>query len=42
MDEANPMSSPMKAKGVGELGLCRVANAIPLLTVDERCGVCTI
>ena len=38
MDEANPMSSPMKAMGVGELGLCGVANAIPPLTVDERCG----
>ncbi len=28
MDEADPMSSPMKAKGVGELGLCGVAAAI--------------
>ncbi|MBY5787740.1 xanthine dehydrogenase family protein molybdopterin-binding subunit [Rhizobium leguminosarum] len=28
MDEPDPMSSPMKAKGVGELGLCGVAAAI--------------
>jgi len=28
MDEADPMSSPMKAKGVGELGLCGVSAAI--------------
>ncbi|MCO5734156.1 aldehyde oxidoreductase molybdenum-binding subunit PaoC [Rhizobium sp. SSA_523] len=28
LDEADPMSSPMKAKGVGELGLCGVAAAI--------------
>ncbi|MGO7046893.1 aldehyde oxidoreductase molybdenum-binding subunit PaoC [Rhizobium johnstonii] len=28
MDETDPMSSPMKAKGVGELGLCGVAAAI--------------
>jgi xanthine dehydrogenase YagR molybdenum-binding subunit len=31
-DETDPMSSPMKAKGVGELGICgagaAVANAI--------------
>ncbi|TAX48172.1 xanthine dehydrogenase family protein molybdopterin-binding subunit (plasmid) [Rhizobium leguminosarum] len=27
-DETDPMSSPMKAKGVGELGLCGVAAAI--------------
>lgn len=28
MDETDPMSSPMKAKGVGELGLCGVGAAI--------------
>jgi xanthine dehydrogenase YagR molybdenum-binding subunit len=28
LDETDAMSSPMKAKGVGELGLCGVAAAI--------------
>jgi xanthine dehydrogenase YagR molybdenum-binding subunit len=28
LDEIDPMSSPMKAKGIGELGLCGVAAAI--------------
>ncbi|MGO8080435.1 aldehyde oxidoreductase molybdenum-binding subunit PaoC [Rhizobium leguminosarum] len=28
MDEADPMSSPMKAKGIAELGICGVAAAI--------------
>ncbi|MET4677823.1 MULTISPECIES: aldehyde oxidoreductase molybdenum-binding subunit PaoC [unclassified Luteibacter] len=28
LDEADPISSPMKAKGVGELGLCGVAAAL--------------
>ena len=28
LDEVDPMSSPMKAKGVGELGICGVAAAI--------------
>jgi xanthine dehydrogenase YagR molybdenum-binding subunit len=28
MDETDPMSSPMKAKGVGELGICGAAAAI--------------
>lgn len=28
LDETDPMSSPMKAKGVGELGICGVAAAI--------------
>ncbi len=28
MDETDPLSSPMKAKGVGELGLCGVSAAI--------------
>jgi len=28
LDEADPLSSPMKAKGVGELGLCGVGAAV--------------
>lgn len=28
MDETDPLSSPMKAKGIGELGLCGVSAAI--------------
>jgi xanthine dehydrogenase YagR molybdenum-binding subunit len=28
LDEADPISSPMKAKGVGELGMCGVAAAV--------------
>ena len=28
IDETDPYSSPMKAKGVGELGICGVAAAI--------------
>jgi xanthine dehydrogenase YagR molybdenum-binding subunit len=28
LDEVDPMSSPMKAKGVGELGICGVAAAV--------------
>jgi xanthine dehydrogenase YagR molybdenum-binding subunit len=28
IDETDPMSSPMKAKGVGELGLCGVSAAV--------------
>jgi len=28
LDETDPLSSPMKAKGVGELGICGVAAAI--------------
>jgi xanthine dehydrogenase YagR molybdenum-binding subunit len=28
MDETDPMSTPMKAKGVGELGICGVAAAV--------------
>ena len=28
LDENDPMSSPMKAKGVGELGLCGVGAAV--------------
>jgi xanthine dehydrogenase YagR molybdenum-binding subunit len=28
LDETDPMSSPMKAKGVGELGLCGVGAAV--------------
>ena len=28
MDETDPMSSPIKAKGVAELGICGVAAAV--------------
>jgi xanthine dehydrogenase YagR molybdenum-binding subunit len=28
LDEVDPVSSPMKAKGVGELGLCGVGAAV--------------
>jgi len=28
LEETDPMSSPMKAKGIGELGLCGVAAAV--------------
>ena len=28
LDETDPMSSPMKAKGIAELGICGVAAAI--------------
>ncbi len=28
LDDTDPISSPMKAKGVGELGLCGVGAAI--------------
>ncbi len=28
LDEVDPMSSPMKAKGVGELGICGIAAAV--------------
>jgi xanthine dehydrogenase YagR molybdenum-binding subunit len=28
LDETDPISSPMKAKGVGELGICGVGGAI--------------
>ncbi|MNS29270.1 Membrane-bound aldehyde dehydrogenase [pyrroloquinoline-quinone] precursor [compost metagenome] len=28
LDETDPLSSPMKAKGVGELGICGVSAAV--------------
>jgi xanthine dehydrogenase YagR molybdenum-binding subunit len=28
LDETDPISSPMKAKGVGELGICGAAAAV--------------
>ncbi|MGV8935792.1 MAG: aldehyde oxidoreductase molybdenum-binding subunit PaoC [Allorhizobium sp.] len=34
MDETDPISSPMKAKGVGELGICGVAAAIANATYN--------
>ena len=38
LDEVDPMSSPMKAKGVGELGLCGVGAAIAN-ALYNACGV---
>ena len=38
MDEIDARSSPMKAKGVGELGLCGVAAAVAN-AVYNACGV---
>ena len=38
LDETDPISSPMKAKGVGELGLCGVAAAVAN-AVYNACGV---
>ena len=38
LDEVDPISSPMKAKGVGELGLCGVGAAIAN-AVYNACGV---
>jgi xanthine dehydrogenase YagR molybdenum-binding subunit len=38
LDEVDPMSSPMKAKGVGELGLCGVGAAVAN-AVYNACGV---
>jgi len=38
LDEADPISSPMKAKGVGELGMCGIAAAVAN-AVYNACGV---
>ena len=38
LDETDPISSPMKAKGVGELGICGVAAAVAN-AVYNACGV---
>jgi len=38
LDEVDPMSSPMKAKGVGELGICGVAAAVAN-AIYNACGV---
>ena len=38
LDERDEMSSPMKAKGVGELGICGVSAAIAN-AVYNACGV---
>ena len=35
LDEVDPISSPMKAKGVGELGLCGVGAAIANAIYNE-------
>ena len=37
LDEVDPMSSPMKAKGVGELGMCGVGAAVAN-AVYNACG----
>ena len=34
LDETDPMSSPMKAKGVGELGICGVGAAVANAVYD--------
>jgi CO/xanthine dehydrogenase Mo-binding subunit len=36
MDETDPMSSPMKAKGIGELGICGVAAAVANAIYSDR------
>lgn len=38
LDEVDPMASPVKAKGVGELGICGVAAAVAN-AVYNACGV---
>jgi xanthine dehydrogenase YagR molybdenum-binding subunit len=38
LDETDPISSPMKAKGVGELGMCGVSAAIAN-AIYNACGV---
>ena len=38
MDETDAKSSPMKAKGVGELGICGVGAAVAN-AVYNACGV---
>ncbi len=38
LDEVDPKSSPMKAKGVGELGICGAAAAVAN-AVYNACGV---
>jgi len=38
LDETDPIASPMKAKGVGELGICGVAAAVAN-AVYNACGV---
>jgi xanthine dehydrogenase YagR molybdenum-binding subunit len=38
LDETDPISSPMKAKGVGELGLCGVGAAVAN-AIYNACGV---
>jgi xanthine dehydrogenase YagR molybdenum-binding subunit len=38
LDETDPMSSPMKAKGVGELGMCGVSAAVAN-AIYNACGV---
>jgi xanthine dehydrogenase YagR molybdenum-binding subunit len=42
LDETDPMSSPMKAKGVAELGICGVARRSPTRPTTPRESVCAI
>jgi xanthine dehydrogenase YagR molybdenum-binding subunit len=43
LDETDPMSSPMKAKGVGELGICGVGRLLRMRsTTRPGCGFATI
>ncbi len=38
LDETDPISSPMKAKGVGELGICGIGAGPPSLRPDMIFG----
>ena len=40
LDETDPMSSPMKAKGVGELGLCGVARRWRMRSITRPASAC--
>ena len=42
LDEVDPISSPMKAKGVGELGLCGVARRSPMRSTTRPGSACAI
>lgn len=42
LDEVDPLSSPMKAKGVGELGICGVSAAVANATGVRVRGYVTL
>jgi xanthine dehydrogenase YagR molybdenum-binding subunit len=42
LDEIDPISLPMKAKGVGELGICGVAAAAANAVYNATGGCATI